>query len=196
MKPDVLIIGAGVPRKIEAARRLAMGPVIKCILSFDTTFWESEKIPSLADDAGNQLCFMHALDVDFRTWWTLRPLHVPILVGWVGGAPAIPLAALTDTELYERALASLAKIFGKRPRSLKKSIHASRISNWQTDPFSRGAYSYIPVGGETATRALAQPIDGKLFFAGEATHHGGLGGTVAGAIASGHRAAKQMLKAT
>jgi monoamine oxidase len=66
------------------------------------------------------------------------------------------------------------------------------VANWQTDPFSRGAYSYTGVGGRDAHAALARPVDGTLFFAGEATN-AGQSGTVAGAIASGYRAAREML---
>lgn len=44
-----------------------------------------------------------------------------------------------------------------------------------------------------AHKALARPIGSTLFFAGEATN-GGQTGTVAGAIESGRRAAKELLK--
>jgi monoamine oxidase len=48
------------------------------------------------------------------------------------------------------------------------------------------------VGGLSAQRALARPCEGTLFFAGEATDAEEMG-TVAGAIASGRRAARQIL---
>jgi monoamine oxidase len=70
-------------------------------------------------------------------------------------------------------------------------LRAWRICDWQNDPFSRGAYSYGGIGGVRATLQLARPIDRTLFFAGEATHPG-MSGTVAGAIASGWRAAKEI----
>jgi monoamine oxidase len=50
------------------------------------------------------------------------------------------------------------------------------------------------VGGSEAGNELAVPIDGTLFFAGEATESDGQNGTVHGAIASGRRAAKQALR--
>lgn len=46
-----------------------------------------------------------------------------------------------------------------------------------------------------ARAALAAPIDGMLWFAGEATAAGGEGGTVAGALQSGMRAAREILAA-
>ena len=44
-------------------------------------------------------------------------------------------------------------------------------TNWSRDPFSLGSYSYIArAASRDDTRALARPIDNRLFFAGEATH--------------------------
>jgi hypothetical protein len=50
------------------------------------------------------------------------------------------------------------------------------------------------VGAEAPWR-LAQPIDGTLSFAGEATDPEGRTGTVDSAIATGRRAARQVLRA-
>lgn len=67
--------------------------------------------------------------------------------------------------------------------------------NWVNDPYSRGAYSYMVVGGSDSPGKLARPVKGTLFFAGEASDTDGRTGTVHGAIASGRRAAKQALRA-
>ena len=64
--------------------------------------------------------------------------------------------------------------------------------DWQSDRFARGAYSYVAVGGLDAPARLAEPVEDTLFFAGEATHDR-LSGTVAGAMASGYRAAEEVL---
>jgi len=48
------------------------------------------------------------------------------------------------------------------------------------------------VGGLSAQRALARPVDGTLYFAGEVTEPDEMG-TVAGAIASGRRAARALI---
>jgi monoamine oxidase len=67
--------------------------------------------------------------------------------------------------------------------------------NWELDPFARGAYSYQRVGAANATDVLSRPLKGTLFFAGEATGTGGGTGTVDGAIATGRRAARQLVRA-
>jgi monoamine oxidase len=63
--------------------------------------------------------------------------------------------------------------------------------DWQADPLSRGAYAHVLVGGVAAQRALARPVEGTIFFAGEATDTEQTG-TVSGAIASGRRASRQV----
>jgi len=55
------------------------------------------------------------------------------------------------------------------------------------------AYRAHYVGGNGAPRALGRPVDGTLFFAGEATNGAEIG-TVAGALASGRRAAREVLR--
>jgi len=72
-------------------------------------------------------------------------------------------------------------------------LRAWYYHDWQQDPFARGAYSYLTVGAHDARAALAQPLDDTLFFAGEATEEEG--GTVAGALQSGTRAAHEVLAA-
>ncbi|MFT2748022.1 FAD-dependent oxidoreductase [Clavibacter sp. Sh2036] len=68
-------------------------------------------------------------------------------------------------------------------------------SDWSGDPFARGAGSYLRPGATSADRdALARPVADRLFFAGEATS-ADRPGTVAGAHASGLRAAAEVQRA-
>ncbi|HEU4615119.1 MAG TPA: FAD-dependent oxidoreductase, partial [Kofleriaceae bacterium] len=60
------------------------------------------------------------------------------------------------------------------------------------DPFARGAYSYSRVHGLGAADVLARPLADKVFLAGEVTD-AEYEGSVAGALASGSRAARQVL---
>ncbi len=57
----------------------------------------------------------------------------------------------------------------------------------------RGAYSSIAVVGHGAHGKQAEPVEDTLFFAGEATD-AYQAGTVADALASGTRAAEQVLR--
>lgn len=67
-------------------------------------------------------------------------------------------------------------------------------SSWSADPFAKGAVSYLPVGSTPEDRAaLRVPLQDRVFFAGEATSDAP--GTVKGAIASGARAAREVMDA-
>ena len=79
------------------------------------------------------------------------------------------------------------------PAQLHNGLRGGFSHDWQADPFSRGAYSYAAVGGSVAGEELGAPLDGTLFFAGEATESDGQNATVHGAIASGKRAAREVL---
>jgi monoamine oxidase len=128
------------------------------------------------------------------TWWSAAPVRAPILTGWAGGHAADALLAEGDEAMIDRALDSLAKTFGMRRRTVDDQLAGTYTHNWQSDLFSRGAYSYAAVGGSGAHQTLARPLRSTLFFAGEATSSDQTG-TVAGAIETGRRAARELLKA-
>ena len=76
------------------------------------------------------------------------------------------------------------------------TVEESDVHLWSLDPWTRGAYSYLPPGSTLADRQeLATPVDGRLFFAGEATSVTGVSATVSGAIASGERVATEVVAA-
>ena len=92
-----------------------------------------------------------------------------------------------------RALDSLSRLLGVGRGRLEDLLAAWYTLDWQADPYARGAYSYIPAGGLDAPRLLAEPVEGALFFAGEATDLEGQNGTVHGAMASGRRVAGEII---
>jgi monoamine oxidase len=76
------------------------------------------------------------------------------------------------------------------------TVDGFAVHRWTHDPWTRGAYSFLPPGARLAERrALAAPVGHRLFFAGEATDVEGQSGTVAGAIDTGTRAAEEFLAA-
>ena len=77
---------------------------------------------------------------------------------------------------------------------LQQGLRGGFSHDWQADPFALGAYSYAAVGGSGAGEELGVPLDGTLFFAGEATESDGQNATVHGAIASARRVAREVLR--
>jgi monoamine oxidase len=111
------------------------------------------------------------------------------LMGFTAGAAAREVERLGDDEIAGRVLQSLSAARGRR----MPDPVAVRVTRWGSDPFSFGSYSYLPVGTSGAIRRqLAQPVAGRLYFAGEATHQADPS-TVHGAYWSGLRAAGEVL---
>lgn len=140
------------------------------------------------------LSFLFTDDPTFPTWWSSNPLPYPILTGWSAGRHVLALKGLSTDEAIRKATDSLARIMEMNPRDLGKRLTGAYTHDWQIDPFSRGAYSYVAVGGIDAARALAAPVADTLYFAGEATNAYGYNGTVHGAMATGNRAAQEILQ--
>jgi monoamine oxidase len=113
----------------------------------------------------------------------------------VGGPRAEALGRAPAAEIAARAARSLATHLGVPHRRVARQLVAWCTHDWQRDPYARGAYSYALVGGSDAARRLARPVRRTLFLAGEAAAPDGRTGTVNGAIASGQRAARQLLRA-
>jgi monoamine oxidase len=175
--------------KRAALEGLASGHIIKLMLRFATSFWETLH-QGRYHDAG----FFHAPEAPFPTFWTPAPARAPLLVAWAGGPRARRLAAdASPAQIARKALASLEVLFGKT-LDVAAELRGYYYHDWQQDPFARGAYSYVTVGGSEARAALAQPIEDTLFFAGEATD-AEEEGTVTGALQSGVRAAREVLAA-
>ena len=175
-----------IPEKEKALRGLEMGPVIRASLCFRDKFWE-------AVSRFKEVSFLFTDDPHFPTWWTSCPLPFPIITGWAAGRYARALGQLSAGQIIECALNSLAGIFAVETDRLRQELVAAFTHDWQSDPFSCGAYSYAVVGNSDAGRNLGASVAETLFFAGEATDADGHNGTVHGAIASGVRAAKEIL---
>jgi monoamine oxidase len=91
------------------------------------------------------------------------------------------------------AVRSLADALGLAPGEAASRLEACHFHDWAADPLSRGAYTYVGVGGSEAYRTLAAPVAGTLYFAGEATCGDGHNATMEGALRSGRRAAAELL---
>ena len=160
--------------KRRAIAALAMGQVVKIFLLFREPQWPAD------------LTFLHAMGAAVPTFWRPLPSRAPVMVGWAASRAA---ERLTRKTAADEAIRSLSSALGKRLRP-----EDSIACLWQDDPFSLGAYSWVPVGAMPQQRALARPVP-PLHFAGEATHFAGACGTVHGAIESGYRAAREILEA-
>jgi monoamine oxidase len=170
---------------MNAAAKLDFGQVYRVTFRFVTRFWEDDK--KLAEAS-----FLLSHEKLFPVWWTSYPVLTPLLTGWSAGPAGEVLQGAKRSEVVAAALGSLSRMLNRDiPSPAGVYFH-----DWFSDPFFRGAYSYVPVKAGQARKALATPVEKTLFFAGEAADTGGHGGTVHGAIASGRRAARLLLAAS
>ena len=169
----------GIREKKPALAKLASGPVVRVAMAFREAFWEKPH-PGVA--------FFHSPEAAFPTFWTPLPMHAPLLTAWAGGPKAQKLTGKRPEALLRHALASVRSVLGKI-----EDPSAFLVHDWQADPFARGGYSYVKVGGTGAREELAAPLEDTLYFAGEATDVE-QSGTVGGALASGVRAAREILE--
>lgn len=174
-------------RVLEAASELAFGQVVRVVLRFRNAFWEDKS------DFANAGFFLSNETV-FPTWWTPLAMRAPMLTGWSAGPHADDLLDKPKQVVMAEALASLARILGAPVEKIAGLLEKGYLHDWHGDPFARGAYSYVPAGALSARDALAEPVADTLYFAGEATELNGHSATVHGAIASGLRAARQIIQ--
>ncbi len=166
--------------KQGAIDRLGMGVLDKVALGFARPFW-----PRSATHLG----YVPASDEEPCGFTSLLGQGSQVLVAMRAGARAKALEELDDDAVVERTLALLRRSFGAE---VMQPTHV-RITRWHRDPFSRGGYSYIPVGATGADYdLLARPVANTLLFAGEATMRAHPA-TVHGAYLSGLREAERVL---
>jgi len=176
--------------KSAALAGLVMGKVLRVTLRFQEKFWRERKgggAQSLAD-----LRFLFTDDPNFPTWWSDSPMQAPLLTGWSPARAAERLSGRPLEVIRHAAVQSLANVMHMTVAEISGLLLDAQVHDWQTDPFSCGAYSYVRAGADGAQKELAAHLAGTLFFAGEACDEGHFG-TVHGAIASGTRAAREVL---
>lgn len=167
--------------KRNAISKLGMGVLNKCYLRFAQAFWPHDM---------DWLEYVSAQHGEWTEWVSFqRAVQLPILLGFNAADRGREIEAWSDGQIVASAMETLKTIFGANiPHPIDY-----QITRWASDPFARGSYSYNAIGSTPKMRdALAKPLNGKLFFAGEATNRDYFG-TAHGAYLSGLRVAKDVL---
>jgi monoamine oxidase len=119
----------------------------------------------------------------------LRPFGQPCIEGFFGGRFASELEDAGAGAIAAQAIDEIVAMLGSDFRRRLKPLAESR---WAKDPFARGSYSHALPGHAGDRAVLATPVDGRLFFAGEATS-ANFFTTAHGARDSGERAAREVM---
>jgi monoamine oxidase len=118
----------------------------------------------------------------------LRPQGMACIEGYFGGAYARELEDAGQGALAQAAIGEIAGLLGN---DFRKKLTPLASSRWAHDEFAGGSYSHALPGHAGDRAILAAPVDGRLFFAGEATSPSFFS-TAHGALESGFRAAKEV----
>ena len=143
------------PAKVDAARGLPLGLADKVMLALE----EPEALPK---DGNLRGATMRTAMGSFH----LRPFGQACIEGFYGGSFAQALEDAGEGALAAQAIDEIAGLLGNDFRRKLKPLAESR---WAHDPFARGSYSHALPGHAGKRAVLAAPVDGRLFFAGEAT---------------------------
>jgi monoamine oxidase len=166
--------------KVDAARGLPLGLADKVVLALD----EPDALPKDGSLRGA------TMRTEMGTYH-LRPFGQPSIEGFFGGRFAQELEDAGAGALAAQSIDEIVSFLGNDFRRKLKPLAESR---WAHDPFARGSYSHALPGHAGDRAVLAAPVDGRLFFAGEATSPGFFS-TAHGARDSGERAAEEILTA-
>ena len=169
--------------RAAATADIGFGNVVKILFRFATKWWAEIGGQSLAD-----LSFLRS-SAKVPTWWTQHPAEYLVLTGWFAGPKADGVSSLTEAELIDMGLVSLAETFGLPAERIRRDLFAPRAINWGNDPFARGAYSFATPKTREALAVLRRPGSDGIFFSGEALYAGPDMGTVEAALASGRETA-------
>ncbi|MGA2495959.1 MAG: NAD(P)/FAD-dependent oxidoreductase [Roseiarcus sp.] len=177
---DEALFAPTLPDKTRAAAGLPLGRDDKLFLSLaDAEAFEPETRafgdPRRVDTASYQF----------------RPFGRPMIECYFGGALAADLEKGGAAAFFAFARNELIGLYGG---DFARRIAPLALHGWSGDPFARGAYSYALPGRADDRAALAAPLDGRLFFAGEACSREDFS-TAHGAYLTGLAAAEQAIGA-
>jgi monoamine oxidase len=170
------------PAKLTAASGLPLGLADKVMLALDDVGTLPKELPK--DGSLRGATMRTAMGT-----YHLRPFGQPCIEGFFGGRFAQELEDAGDGALAAQSIDEIVALLGSDFRRKLKPLSESR---WSHDPFAHGSYSHALPGHAGDRAILAAPIDGRLFFAGEATSPNFFS-TAHGARDSGERAAGEAM---
>lgn len=172
------LFSPALPQKTQAARGLPLGLADKLFIA----------LADAEEFEPNSRVFGHT-DRIATASYQLRPFGRPQIEAYFGGNHAAALEAEGERAFFDFAVTELTALFGSTFARRVKPMHMHR---WGADPFARGSYSYALPGMTDCRAALAAPVNGRLFFAGEACSRGDFS-TAHGGWITGVSAAEQVI---
>ena len=170
-----------------AIDNLELGTNAKLHMQFKRRVWNSEHY-----DGSSYVQFPYEESWDVSA---AQPGEYGILVGFPGGKRGVLPAAAhgpAPKSIADEYVRELDRIY---PGIAKLYTGVAYLDEWAHDPWHHGAYSYYGVGQYTQFAGIEPVPEGNVFFAGEQTSYNDMG-YINGAVISGERAARQIMRPT
>jgi monoamine oxidase len=121
-----------------------------------------------------------------------------LITGFAGALYAESFVGMDHDKIIEGFLDQLDMIYGtvEEPSPARKYFVKGMYKDFGDEPWIGGGYAFPRVGqSDSASHDLAAPVDGRVFFAGEATAFEQPGMSVHAAIDTGTRASAEVVRA-
>lgn len=168
------------PEKVQAAAGLPLGLADKLFISLDDPHEFDEDSRLFGNIRRTRTAAYH-----------VRPFGRAQIEAYFGGSLAADLEREGAAAFFDFASSELTALFGS---GFARRLEPIRMHRWGADPLARGSYSYAAPGMAGCRRTLAAPVDGRLFFAGEACSEADFS-TAHGAYRTGVAAAEAVIAA-
>ena len=183
LKRELISFQPALPKHtLSAINRLEMGTVNKFLLTWDTAFWDTNLhyIGYTPEDKGQFNLFLNAKAFT----------NTNALITFAYGDYGVQTEEMSNEVVTDQIMSHLKAIYGNDIPLPKQFLR----TRWHQNEYTFGAYSFATNGtGSMDFKVFREPVDNKLFFAGEHTT-AAYRGTVHGAYLSGVRAARQIMK--
>ncbi|XP_063057768.1 peroxisomal N(1)-acetyl-spermine/spermidine oxidase-like isoform X2 [Engraulis encrasicolus] len=151
--------------KREAIEKLGFGCINKIFLLYEEAFWErdaesislvwGDETPASLSAASPQW------QKNIQLFSVMRPREKfgDVLIGWCSGSVAQQVESLPEAELSAAITCNFRRFMGDPSIPCPKTIMRTQ---WQSKPFVRGTYAYVPTGVDAAIMdQLAAPLSGR-----------------------------------
>uniref|UniRef100_A0A8C8DQ59 [histone-H3]-N(6),N(6)-dimethyl-L-lysine(4) FAD-dependent demethylase n=1 Tax=Oryzias sinensis TaxID=183150 RepID=A0A8C8DQ59_9TELE len=174
-------------RKLKAIHSLGAGIIEKIALQFPCRFWD-KKIQG-ADYFGNIPPVPEKRGM-FSVFYDLDPQGKnAVLMSVISGDAVAAVQDMEEKDVVNECMKVLRELF--KEQEVPEPVNYF-VTHWSKDVWSQMSYSFVKTGGSgEAYDILAEDVQGKVFFAGEATNRH-FPQTVTGAYLSGVREASKM----
>jgi monoamine oxidase len=183
LKKNVIKFTPSLPKTTQnAINNLKMGSVNKFLLVWDSSFWDTD-LQYIGYTPETKGKFNYFLNVKKYT-------NTNALMTFAFGDYSKETEEMNDSQITNEIMAHLKSIYGENIPEPSNMLR----TKWNSNVYTYGSYSFAPSGTSSNDfRIFEQPINNKIFFAGEHTIFD-YRGTVHGAYLSGLREAKKIAR--